>query len=125
MKLRFGLLCFLMALASALALAADISGKWTAEMQGRGGQTMTTTCEFKVDGDKLTGTVTGGRGGPVEISDGKISGDDISFAVVREFGGNSIKQMYTGKVSGDEIKFKVEVEGREGSGREFTAKKAQ
>jgi len=47
----------------------------------------------------------GGRGGPVEITDGKTSGDDVSFVVVRNFGGNEMKMVFKGKVSGSEIKF--------------------
>jgi hypothetical protein len=108
------------------AFAADVTGKWTAEVPGRGGNTMTTTFTFKVDGDKLTGTVSGGRGGDAEIKDGKVSGDSVSFNVVRTFGDNEIKMVYNGKVSGDEIKFTRTMEGGRGGGQpqEFTAKKA-
>lgn len=102
-------------------LAADVSGKWTADVQGRGGNTQTVTINLKADGDRLTGTVSG-RAGDNQISDGKIVGDDISFDVVLDFNGNSIKMIYTGKVSGDQIKFKREVEGR--GSTEFTAKRA-
>jgi hypothetical protein len=56
MKLRVALLSCLMAVA---AFAADVNGKWTAEMQGRDGQTMTTTFNLKADGSALTGTVSG------------------------------------------------------------------
>ena len=38
-------------------MAADISGKWTGNMPGRGGDTAPTTFTFKVDGEKLTGNV--------------------------------------------------------------------
>ena len=89
--------------------AADVSGKWVAEMQGRQG-TSETTFDFKVDGTTLTGTMTG-RGGETAISEGKINGDEISFVVVRNFNGNEIKLLYKGKVEGDEIKFTREFEG--------------
>ena len=106
---------------SVLTFAADVNGKWTATMETpRGAQTSTFT--FKADGDKLTGTVEGARGGPVEIQDGKISGDDISFVVVREMQGNQLKMVYKGKVEGNEIKMKVGREG--GEGREMVAKRA-
>ena len=36
--------------------AADLSGTWQNEMQGRGGQTFVTTCVFKMEGNKITGT---------------------------------------------------------------------
>jgi hypothetical protein len=78
---------------------------------------------LKADGSNLTGTVSG-RGGETEISNGKIDGDTVSFSVVREFQGNSMKINYTGTVSGDTIQFKMQREGGEGQAREFTAKRA-
>ncbi len=131
MKIRIASLsaCFVLALITA-AWAADVSGKWTAEIPGRQGAMQTTTFTFKVEGGKLTGTVSGRQGQPdSEISEGKVSGDDISFIVVREFQGNSIKLSYKGKVAGDEIKFTRTFEGAPGGQAppptEFTAKRAK
>jgi len=118
MKLRLTLLSCVVAL---LAYAADVTGKWTYEMQGRNGA-MTGTMNLKAEGDKVTGTVSG-RGGETEISDGKISGDTVSFTVVREFNGNKFTMKYIGTVSDDGIKFKVEREGSDRPPQEFTAKK--
>jgi len=120
MKLRLTLLSCALALA---AFAADVTGKWTYEMQGRGGNAMRQTINLKVDGDQLTGTISGRRG-ETEITNGKISGDTITFSVVREFNGNSMTMKYTGTVSGDSIKFKVEREGSDRPPMEFTAKRA-
>jgi hypothetical protein len=118
MTIRLALLsCWL----AAASLAADVTGKWTAEVAGRGGNPQTMTINLKAEGDQLAGTVSGRRGDN-PISEGKINGDDISFNVVVDFQGNSIKMIYTGKISGDEIKFKREVEGR--GSTEFTAKRA-
>ena len=114
--LAFALLVF-----TAAAAAADVTGAWKANMPGRDGQTREVTFTFKQDGDKLTGT-TGGLRGDTPISDGKVSGDEISFTVVREFQGNQVKMLYKGKVSGSEIQFKVQREGSDRE-REFTAKK--
>ncbi|HEV8038977.1 MAG TPA: hypothetical protein VGP62_08950 [Bryobacteraceae bacterium] len=118
MKFRLILLSCALALA---AFAADVTGKWTYEMQGRNGA-MTGTLNLKADGSTLTGTVSG-RGGETEISDGKIDGDNVSFTVIREFNGNKMTQKYTGTVTGDGIKFKVEIEGSDRPAREFVAKK--
>ncbi|MBI3697646.1 MAG: hypothetical protein HY238_22785 [Acidobacteria bacterium] len=106
----------------ATASAADVTGKWTAQVPGRGGETRETTFTFKADGMKLTGSMSGQQG-EMPISDGKISGDDISFSVTANFGGNEVKLLFKGKVSGSEIKF---TRTREGSDRtqEFTAKRA-
>lgn len=110
-----------LSLFASIAAAADVTGKWKAEMPGRDGNTREVTFTFKVDGDKLTGTMSSPRG-EREISQGKVSGDEISFVMVFSFNGNEMKINYKGKVSGNEIKFTSE---REGSDRsfEFTAKK--
>src|SRR5215471_2955377 len=111
--------------AAAMAWAADVTGKWTGEMEGRNGNTTTVNMNLKADGAKLTGTVSG-RAGDTEISDGKVDGDDVSFTVVREFNGNQMKQNYKGKVDGGTIHFSVTMEGGMGNGkpRTFDAHKA-
>jgi len=108
------------------AAAADVSGKWVAQVPGRQGQTMEQTFTFKVDGANLTGTVSSQRGDQ-EISEGKVSGDDITFVVVRKFQDMEMKSLYKGKVAGNEIKFTMSMQGGMGGDRpptEFTAKKA-
>jgi hypothetical protein len=125
MRYRIAFLSASFVLASlTLALAGDVSGKWVAQVPGREGQTRETTFNFKVEGDKLTGTVSG-RQGDNPISDGKIAGDEISFTVVASFGGNEVKLLYKGKVAGDEISFTRTREGGSQPGTEFTAKRVK
>ena len=107
----FGLVTFALVL-----WAADVSGKWTAQVPGRSGQMREVTITLQASGQTLTGTVSA-RQGDNPISEGKISGDDISFKVSAQRG----TQTYTGKVVGNEIKFKRE--GGQGP-IEFTAKRA-
>jgi hypothetical protein len=102
------------------AAAADVTGKWVAQVPGRDGQTRETTFNLKADGEKLTGTISGRRG-DTPISDGKVSGDNVSFVVKMEFGGNTIEQKYTGTVSGDEMKLKRE--GGRGNPQDIVAKR--
>ena len=40
-----------------------------------------------------------------------MDGDNVSFAVVREFNGNQFRINYKGKVAGDEMKLSGEVVG--------------
>ena len=122
-RIVFLSVCFVFA-ALSLAWAADVDGKWTAQVPGRGGQTRETTFTFKAEGDKLTGTVSGMQG-DTPISDGKISGDDISFTLKLNFQGNEITFLYKGKVSGDEIKMTRTRQGGDQPGQEFTAKRAK
>jgi hypothetical protein len=107
----------------AAALAADVTGKWTGDVPGRGGEAAPATFTFKQDGDKLTGSMTGPQG-EIALKDGKVAGDQLSFNTTLEFNGNSIKLLYKGTVAGDQIKMTRE---REGSGqpREFTIKRSK
>jgi len=115
---------FLLGLLTLTALAADVTGKWTAQMPSRRGQTREATFHFKADGNTLTGTVSG-RMGDMPISDGRIEGDQISFTQTMEGDGNTIKVLYKGTVSGDEIKFTRTRDGGAGRAQEFIAKRAQ
>jgi uncharacterized protein (DUF2147 family) len=101
--------------------AADINGKWTAEVEGRNGQKRTTTFNLKAEGEKLTGTVSGPGGREFNIEEGKISGDNVSFAVTMEFNGNSRKVVYKGTASGDQLNLK---RGEGDQAREVTAKRS-
>ena len=51
------------------------------------------TFTFKQDGAKLTGTVQGPEGDPIEISNGKVDGNKISFQV--SFNGMTISHACT------------------------------
>jgi hypothetical protein len=134
-KLVFSLSAIL-ALGAMAAFAADVTGKWVGEMPGRGGTPTQITFDFQQNGETLTGTITGGMGGgrqggepqPQEISEGKVSGDSISFAVVRTFGENEMRTTYTGTVSGSEMTLSSSRPGRGGGEptvTEITAKKSE
>jgi hypothetical protein len=110
----------------------DPTGTYTWTMEGRGGgggEARKVTLKLKLAGEKLTGTISmPGRQGaePREtpISEGKVKGDEISFAVTREWGGNTMTQKYTGKLSGDKIKGKIEFQrGGETQSRDWEAER--
>ena len=102
---------------AALALGADVAGKWTGQMQTRG-DTVDATFVFKNEGGKVTGTMSGPQG-EVNLQDVKVEGDQISFTST---GGNA-KVVFKGTVSGDEIKMSRMREG--GQERQFTLKRAK
>ena len=86
------------------------------------------TLKIKVSGDKLTGTISHTNGGKTEeltIEEGKLKGDEISFAthnfamvyqqnVLQPRDTNNLNSVvltkYQGKINGDVIKGKQEVE---------------
>lgn len=91
-----------------VSLAATVAGKWKAEFKAQDGQSVQNTFTFLVDGEKLTGTVYSSlAGSEAKIEEGTIKGDDIAFAIMRNFGGTEVKMQYKGKVAGDEINFTV------------------
>src|SRR5437899_1896232 len=53
---------------SVVAVAADVSGKWRAEFTTPDGTQRINTFTFKVDGNKLTGTVAGAQGASNDAS---------------------------------------------------------
>jgi len=98
------------------ASAADLTGKWIAQVSGAQGQgDSEITLHFKADGTKLTGTLNNSQApGDVVINDGKIDGDKVSFSLLRTFGENEMKVVWEGTVSGDEIKFTRAIAGGAG-----------
>jgi len=114
---------------------ADPTGtwKWTTEF---GGQKREQTLKLKVEGDKVTGTLSGGRGGgkgakgkdtpaaATKIEDGTFKDGEIKFTVTRERGGMKTVSKYTGKLTGDTIKGTVET-NRDGEAqkRDWEAKR--
>ena len=108
--------------ASFALMAADVSGKWTFEAPGRGGNPgRPTTITLKAEGGTLTGTMpAGGRGGdtpppPIAITDGKVDGNNVSFTVKREMNGNTMVTKYEGVVNGNEMKLKIIRTGQDGT----------
>jgi len=107
----------------------DVSGTYMWTMPGRnGGPDRTNTLVLKVEGDKLTGKLSApGRGGQInetEIADGKVTGAEVSFSVVRSFNGNSFTNKYSGKLADGAIKGKVDSVNRNGDpqSRDWEAK---
>ena len=91
---------------SVAAWAADITGTWTGSASGGGGD-FSLTYNFKQDGDKFSGTVTGPQGDPMPLIDCKLSGDMISFAVKVDMGGNTATFSSKGTIKGDQITLKT------------------
>ena len=82
--------------AACFAIAADLTGKWTGNINIPNGPSVPLSYNFKVDGEKLTGSMEG-PDGTVDIEDGKIKGQDFSFKIV----GKSGDLLQTGKYFGD------------------------
>jgi hypothetical protein len=123
------LLTGIMTQAQAQDKKVDPSGTYVWTQAGRnGGPDRTNTLVLKLEGDKLTGKLTSpGRGGgaptPTDITDGKITGADVSFNIVRDMGGNPMTMKYSGKVADGAIKGKIDMDmGGNPTSRDWEAK---
>ena len=109
-------------LGSLTARAADVTGKWTAEVETpRGLQDI--SLDLKSDGRTLSGTITTERG-VTPLTDCNIDGDKVSFTQRLVYGGNEFQVRYTGEVlDADTIDFVRKVRGMPEV--EFKAKRAE
>jgi hypothetical protein len=91
---------------TAPAKAVDISGQWTASFETQIG-TQTYTYDFVAKDGKLTGKIKGNLAeAAVDVQEGKVAGDTVTFVETFNFQGMDLRIAYSGKiVSADEIKF--------------------
>jgi len=92
---------------TATADAKDISGVWHAEFDTQIGM-QKYDYTLKVADGKVTGKANADINGEkreTELTEGKISGDTVSFVEPLKFNDNDIRIEYTGKIKGDEISF--------------------
>lgn len=124
---KYALAAFLVGLFG-IAYAADPTGTWTWKTKfGKDGKEIEQTLKLKLDGDKVTGSLSGGRGGKgdTKIEDGTFKNDEVSFTITREFKDMKFVTKYSGKVTDDTIKGETvsERDGKEFK-REWEAKRA-
>ncbi|HXA45204.1 MAG TPA: hypothetical protein VNZ25_06845 [Candidatus Angelobacter sp.] len=109
----------------------DPTGTYMWTVPGRnGGLDRTNTLVLKLNLDKLTGNLTApGRGGQTtttEVSEGKITGADISFCVVRSFNDHTFTNKYSGTLAAGVITGKMDFERNgEAQSRDWEAKLQQ
>lgn len=93
--------------AKAGAAAANVTGTWNTALILGDGNRIEGVVKLKQDGDKLTGSVARNNN-EAQIAEGKVTGDEVSFQVVREREGRKVTGKYKAKISGDSLKGKVE-----------------
>ena len=102
----FMALAVLSILAASAVHAADVSGKWKSEFDSQVGH-QNYVYDLKVEGDKLTGKATrevDGQKTETELTEAKLSGDEISFVEPLKANDQELRIEYKGKVAGDEMK---------------------
>ena len=107
-------------LLAAPIFAADIDGKWVGNFDAGGGP-MQLVYNFKANGTELTGSTIGPDGTEVQLSDGKIDGNNISFNLKIDLGGQAATLACKGVLSGTDLKISLDFFGMP---FEFTLKKS-
>ena len=121
--------------------AQDVTGDWvlTYTAAGRGGEAMERSMEFTFvqEGSTVTGTTVfarmgqrpgGGGGGavpdpePIEIKDGKMEGDKLTFVISRSMGQQTITMTFAATVSGDTMEGTLTTAGGRRGGGEVPLK---
>ena len=85
-------------------LAADITGIWAGQQQGRLGQPEDVAFRFKLEGQTLTGKMFGDEF-DLPIAEGSVSGDQVRFTVTTTnyYSKTATKFTYTGTLKGGEL----------------------
>lgn len=89
---------------AATPAAPDLTGAWKGEFDFQG-TAVPLTLNLKSDGAKVTGDVEGMGTAPVDIHDGKVDGDTVTFWLNADYQGQTYVLNYKGKVNGNQIDF--------------------
>ncbi|MDB5023744.1 MAG: glycoside hydrolase [Mucilaginibacter sp.] len=90
-----------------MAVTADLSGKWAGIIKTPDGNDLPVAYNFKLDGEKLTGTCEGSFG-QMTIDSGKVTGDAFKFQVTVD--GNAYA--HTGRFYADSCGLDIDFGGR-------------
>jgi hypothetical protein len=90
--------------AAVAAGPADVNGNWMGSFDFNG-TTMPVTFKLKSSGATLTGTVEGMGPAPIEIKEGKVDGDSVTFNISVDYQGQTYTLSYKGKVQAGQINF--------------------
>ncbi|MDB4926875.1 hypothetical protein [Mucilaginibacter sp.] len=90
-----------------LAAIADLTGNWKGVIKMGDGNELPLTYVFKVDGEKLTGSVISANG-EIPMTEGKVNGADFTFKI--DVNGTTIVNI--GKYYGDSTVVNSDFNGR-------------
>lgn len=109
-SLWFAALALALGFQSYVALAAENNpaGTWKSSFTTSEGQTIESTFKLKQEGDKLSGIVIGRNGNEYPMDEVKLTGDQLSFKLIRERNGEKVTTKVAAKFSGDNLKGKLE-----------------
>ncbi|MES2377749.1 MAG: glycoside hydrolase [Bacteroidota bacterium] len=90
------------------AAITGLNGKWTGSVKINAEDQLDLVYNFKVDGEKLSGTVHSPDGNDLPIADGVLSGNEFAFTVKA----GKYTVLHTGKYYGDSVVVAADVAGK-------------
>src|SRR4051812_45953581 len=103
---RISFATVILLLCAVLLSAADPSGKWKGSFDVNGTQ-LPFVMDIKSAAGKVTGTVTPGTNPAVEIKDGKLDGNALTFHFTTEYQGNPVHLIVKAQVGAEDIKISI------------------
>ena len=113
----------LTAVFAVVACAADITGNWKADLQTPQGKVQV-TYSFKQEGETLTGTWQAAQSPTIQITEGKVKGDKVTFVVKLGENAGGMTFAHEGTIAGDEIQLSMKPSG-EFPGSDVVAKRVK
>lgn len=86
------------------AAADALAGRWSVVARDAEGNQIRSTLDLKVDGDRLSGTITTESGDSAPLVEGKVQGDSFSFKIYVGDGNIEVKgRLENGMVTGEYV----------------------
>ena len=98
----------LIAVLAAVASAADLTGNWKGDLETPQGKVQV-SYSLKQDGESLTGTWQTAQSPTIQITEGKVAGDKVTFVV--KIDAANLTFAHEGKIKGDEIELTMKPSG--------------
>lgn len=84
--------------------AGSLAGRWSVVARDAEGNQIRSTLDLKVEGDRLSGTITTESGDSAPLVEGKVQGDSFSFKIYVGDGNIEVKgRLENGKVAGEYV----------------------
>jgi len=100
---HFVLSLVVLSLSASVSFAADATGVWRGEVKLPTGQALPFVARLTQDGAKVTGKLDGIGGAPdVEILEGKVENNVVTFSGVRQINNAPVKFNYTARFQDDD-----------------------
>jgi len=107
------------------ATGNDVNGTWECGLKGADGAIRPLVATLKVDGSKLTGVLKGINSPDIDLFDGKIEGDRLSWSSKRPVQGGTVQFNYSGTATAEGLQLTVARADGQGPAMNCTAKRGK